>query len=177
MGRYDGREPSRIFVNGAARLRLDDRDRATYRQHRARPHRLEPDDNTATSTAGSTRSGSPAVARSASWIQTEYNNQANQGVGAGKFILNATTEGASARLKLVQSGSVTIGAAATTATATLNPVVDMTKSFLVFGVSENLGDPDDGQVTGRSRPTNTGDLPAGGGRPAPSPSSGTWRSS
>jgi hypothetical protein len=33
-----------------------------------------------------------AAARSATWIQTEYNNQANQGVGAGKFILSLGPE-------------------------------------------------------------------------------------
>jgi hypothetical protein len=95
-------------------------------------------------------------ARPASWIGTAHSNQANQGVGATKFILSATLEGASARLKLVQSGSLTIGAGSATATATLNPVVDLARSFLVFGVSSPSGDsPDDALVTGRISATNT----------------------
>ena len=36
-----------------------------------------------------------SVARPASWIQTEYNNVSNQGVGAGKFILSSLLDVAS----------------------------------------------------------------------------------
>jgi hypothetical protein len=47
------------------------------------------------------------------------------------------------------AGTVTLAPGATTATATLSPAVDPTRSFLVFGVGENGSDPADTLVSGQ----------------------------
>ena len=57
--------------------------------------------------------------------------------------------GGAAQLKSVQTGTTTITAGGTSATGTLSPAVDTTKSFLVFSVSENVNRPDGGQISGQ----------------------------
>src|SRR5206468_2715680 len=54
-----------------------------------------------------------------------------------------------ATLKGVRFGTLTVTAGSISATATLSPAVDTTKSFLLFGVSEDTADPSDGQVSGQ----------------------------
>ena len=51
-------------------------------------------------------------------------------------------------LKAVQSGTTTIANGNSSATATLT-AVDTSKAFLVFGVSENTSNPQDGQISGQ----------------------------
>ena len=58
-------------------------------------------------------------------------------------------DAAAASLKGVQRGTATIAGGSASVTATLSPAVDTTKAFLVFGVSENTGNPADGQVSGQ----------------------------
>jgi hypothetical protein len=91
-----------------------------------------------------------STARSACWIQTEYNNQSSPGtfysVGSEEYVGPAPCS--AAVLKSVQTGTFTISGGSTTATIT---AVDTTKAFLVFGVSEDTatGNGYDGQITGQ----------------------------
>jgi hypothetical protein len=61
-------------------------------------------------------------------------------------VLGLASSAQSAVLKSLQTGTTTMSGASVTATIT---AVDTTKAFLVFGVSENLGNGYDGQVTGQ----------------------------
>jgi hypothetical protein len=97
------------------------------------------------------------VVRSPSWIRTEYNNMANQGVGSGKFIVALGPEESTAgacgltSLQTVQRGTATLAAGSTTATVS-SPAftaVDPARAFLVFGVEESGADPNETQVAGQ----------------------------
>ena len=59
-----------------------------------------------------------------------------------------------AQLKSVQYGTTTITAGSASATGTLNPTVDTSKAFLVFGVSEDSVDPKFGQISGQITANN-----------------------
>jgi hypothetical protein len=70
-------------------------------------------------------------------------------------IASGAGEARAAPIKSVQTGTVTLAAGSTSVTATLSPAVDTTRSFLVFGVSEDVGPPVDGQVSGQITDSTT----------------------
>jgi hypothetical protein len=84
------------------------------------------------------------------------------------LFLTHLPETQAAVLNSVQYGTVSLPADQSSITDTLSPTVDMSKSFLVFGISGSFNAPTNGQVTGQitANDTVTFQRDAGAGAPA-----------
>ncbi|MEN9328199.1 MAG: hypothetical protein RI947_1007 [Candidatus Parcubacteria bacterium] len=83
------------------------------------------------------------TARSAGWIVTEYNNTN----APSTFYAKSTEQTQASTIKTVQNGSATIASGSTSQTATIT-TVDMSRSFVTFGIQANSNDSGCTQISG-----------------------------